>query len=170
MLHEEDDEIDDDDGDDDDDDDETTTIKPYRNRSLAWTKRYRKLNPYEQCRQRVIQFGHRSKDDWDDAMESGQLGAYVPSHPNEMYEPEWVSWDEWLGLMRTYQETKQLATSVLGCKSLDAYILFVRSNPKRAEGLRIPVRPDLFFKKEWKSEDDFFSTTPTTTTTTGPTK
>ena len=69
---------------DDDDDDDEITIKPYRSRSLAWTKRYRKLNPYEKCRQRVLQFGHRSKEDWDEAMESGQLGGYVPSYPDEM--------------------------------------------------------------------------------------
>ena len=75
---------------DDDDDDETTTIKPYRNRSLAWTKRYRTLNPYEKVRARVINnFGHRSKEDWDEAMSSGLLGQYVPNHPEDMYAPEW---------------------------------------------------------------------------------
>ena len=72
----------------DDDDDET--IKPYRNRSLAWTIRYRTLNPYEKVRARVINnFGHRSKEDWDEAMSSGLLGQYVPNHPDEMYAPEW---------------------------------------------------------------------------------
>ena len=52
----------------DPDDEEDEQIRPYRNRSLAWTKRYRKLNPYEQVRKRVIGFGHRSKDDWDEAV------------------------------------------------------------------------------------------------------
>ena len=150
-------EKDDDDLEEDDDDDEIP-IKPYQNRSLAWTKRYRKLNPYETCRHRVLQFGLRSKEDWDEAVESGQLGQYwyVPSYPDKMYAPEWVSWEEWLGLMRPYEETRQLAISILGCKSLDDYILFVRSNPKRAEGLRIPDRPDLYYKEEWKGEEDFF--------------
>jgi hypothetical protein len=64
-------------------------IKPYRNRSLAWTLRYRKLNPYEKARARVISFGHRSKEDWDEAVSSGQLGQYVPNYPDEMYAPEW---------------------------------------------------------------------------------
>jgi len=57
-----------------DDDDDEITVKAYRNRSLAWTLRYRKLNPYEQARARVINFGHRSKADWDEAVSSGQLG------------------------------------------------------------------------------------------------
>ena len=81
----------------------------------------------------------------------------VPNRPDEMYAPEWVSWEEFLGLMRSYDETRHLAVNVLGLKSFDDYILFVRGNPKRAEGLRIPVRPDLFYKEEWVDEDTFFS-------------
>jgi hypothetical protein len=141
---------------DDDDDDEDGDIQPYGSRSLAWTKRYRKLIPYEKCRQRVIRFGHRNKADWDEAVSSGLLGAYVPARPDEMYAPEWVSWEEWLGLMRSYEETRHLAVNVLGLGSLDEYIIFVRQNPKRAEGLRIPVRPDVKYKEEWASEEDFF--------------
>jgi hypothetical protein len=142
--------------DDDDDDDDEPKVRPYRNRSLAWTLRYRRLNPYENARARVISFGMRSKDDWDEAMSSGQLGQYVPSYPDEMYAPEWVSWDEWLGLMRDYNETRNLATNILGLKCLNDYLVFVKSNAKRAEGLRIPVRPDLFYGGEWKDEQSFF--------------
>lgn len=142
--------------DDDNDDDHEPTIKPYRNRSLAWTQRYRKLNPYEKARARVISFGHRSKDDWDEAASSGQLGQYVPTYPDEMYAPEWVGWDEWLGLMRGYNETQQLAVHILGLKSLDEYYIFVKSDSKRAEGLRIPLRPDLYYEDEWIDEETFF--------------
>ena len=59
---------------DDDEEEEEDNIKPYGNRSLAWTKRYRRLNPYDKCRARVLRFGHRSKEDWDEAVSSGQLG------------------------------------------------------------------------------------------------
>ncbi|KAL7495539.1 hypothetical protein ACHAWT_007235 [Skeletonema menzelii] len=137
------------------DGDDDVTIKPYRNRSLAWTKKYREAIPYEKARARVISFGHRSKSDWDDAVSSGQLGQYVPSYPDEMYAPEWVDWDEWLGIMRSYNDTKNLV-SMLGLKSLDEYFIFVKSNNKRAEGLRIPVRPDIYYKDEWIDEDTFF--------------
>lgn len=143
---------------DDDDDDTENTIQPYGNRSLAWTKRYRKLNPYDKVRDRVIRhFGHRSKDDWDECVASGAHGQYVPSRPDEMYAPEWVSWDEFLGLMRPYNDTQKLAVNILGLKSLDDYILFARSDPKRAQGLRIPDRPDLFYKRKgWIDEETFF--------------
>lgn len=140
----------------DDDDYDDPKIRPYRNRSLAWTLRYRKLNPYITARARVINFGMRSKEDWDEAMSSGQLGQYVPCYPDEMYASEWISWEEWLGLMRTYNETKNLAKNVLGLKCLDDYLLFVMGNSKRAEGLRIPVRPDLYYKDEWIDEQCFF--------------
>ena len=145
--------------DDYDDDDDEIEIKPYGNRSLAWTKRYRKLNPYEKVRDRVIRnFGHRSKEDWDECVANGWHGQYVPSRPDEMYAPEWLSWDEFLGIMRDYNDARNLAVNLLGLKSLDDYIIFVRSDSKRAEGLRIPVRPDLYYKeKGWIDEATFFS-------------
>ena len=151
-----DDDDDDDEKEEDCDDDELETIKPYRNRSLSWTLRYRKLNPYEKARARVLGFGHRSKADWDEAVSSGQLGQYVINHPDEMYAPEWSGWEEWLGLMRSYNDTKNLATNILGLKTLDEYLIFVKSNSKRAEGLRIPVRPDLYYKDDWIDEERFF--------------
>ena len=83
--------------------------------------------------------------------------ADVPNRPDEMYAPEWVSWEEFLGLMRSYEDTRNLAVNVLGLRTYDDYILFVRGHPKRAEGLRIPVRPDLFYKEEWVDEETFFS-------------
>jgi hypothetical protein len=72
-----------------------------------------------------------------------------------MYAPEWSSWEEWLGLMRSYNETQHIATNILRLKSLDDYLLFVKSNAKRAEGLRIPVRPDLYYD-DWVDEESFF--------------
>ena len=72
--------------------------------------------------------------------------------------PNGLSWDEFLGIMRSYQETQQLVVHTLGIKSLDDYILFVRSDPSRAQGLRIPLRPDLKYKNQgWIDEATFFS-------------
>ncbi|KAK1743640.1 hypothetical protein QTG54_005237 [Skeletonema marinoi] len=127
----------------DDEDDDDVAIKPYRNRSLSWTKNYRALNPYEKARARVISFGHRSKSDWDDAVSSGQLGQYVQAIRMKCTR------------LSGYDDTKNLA-SMLGLKSLDEYFIFVKSNNKRAEGLRIPVRPDKYYKDEWIDEDTFF--------------
>jgi hypothetical protein len=144
------------------DDDDDVAIKPYGNRSLAWTKRYRRLNPYETVRDRVIRhFGHRSKSDWDECVANGWQGQYVPSRPQEMYAPEWTGWDDFLGVMRNYTDCRHVAVHVLGLCSLDEYIIFVRSNPRRAQGLRMPVRPDLLYKNDgWISEAEFFQKDP----------
>ena len=48
-----------------------------------------------------------------------------------------------------------MATEVLGLKSLDEYLMFIKCNAKRAEGLRIPVRPDIYYD-EWIDEESFF--------------
>lgn len=108
----------------DDEDDED--IKPYGSRSLAWTKRYRRLLPYEECRRRVLTFGHRSKADWDECVENGWQGAYVPARPDEMYAKEWESWEEFLGLMRPYNETQNIVVNVLGLRSMNQYMIFVQ--------------------------------------------
>jgi hypothetical protein len=102
------------------------TIQPYLNRSLAWTLRYRKLNPYDKVRRRVLNFGHRSKGDWDECIANGWQGQYVPTRPDLMYAPEWEGWDEFLGLMRSYQDCRRIAVYTLGLTNFDDYILFVR--------------------------------------------
>lgn len=112
------------DSDDDDDDDEN--IEPYGSRSLQWTKRYRRLIPYEEARRRVLKFGHRSKDDWDDCVSNGWQGQYVPARPDEMYAKEWVSWEEFLSIMRTYEETRDIVRNVLCLRSMDEYHIFVQ--------------------------------------------
>ena len=58
--------------------------------------------------------------------------------------------------MRSYNDTKNIASNILGLKGLDEYLIFVKSNSKRAEGLRIPVRPDIYYKDEWIDEENFF--------------
>jgi hypothetical protein len=51
--------------------DEENTI-PYRNRSLAWTNRYRTLIPYEKARQEAISMGFYSKEEWDEYVSDGK--------------------------------------------------------------------------------------------------
>ena len=88
---------------------------PYGNRSLSWTNTFRKLIPYEFAREAALQLGLRSKEDWDEGIENGEIfqGPYLPSKPNEMYPDDWVSWEEFLGICRTYDESRQLIKDVL---------------------------------------------------------
>jgi len=74
-----------------------------------------------------------------------------------MYADDWISWDEFLGLMRPYNETREIVRKVLKLKSMDEYTEFVKADIKRAEGLRIPAKPDIVYKKKGLiSERHFF--------------
>jgi hypothetical protein len=144
---------------DDDDDDDEAQVRAYGRRSLAWTQKYRKLLPYEYARKTAMNLGLRSKDDWDEYLADGKVyhGPYLPSRPDEMYAEEWLSWEEFLGITRTYNETRQIVQQVLQLKSMEEYKAFVSADLKRAEGLRIPAKPDVYYRdKGWINEEHFF--------------
>lgn len=132
---------------------------PYKRRSLAWTNRYRRLIPYESARARAMGLGLRSKAEWDEYQENGESfehGPYLPARPDLMYPDEWVSWDDFLGIMRPYEEAR-LMVRTLGIQTSDEYQQFVNNDKKRAEGLRIPAKPHIFYRnKGWTTFEDFF--------------
>eukprot|EP00569_Conticribra_weissflogii_P016665 CAMPEP_0171402378 /NCGR_PEP_ID=MMETSP0880-20121228/8513_1 /TAXON_ID=67004 /ORGANISM="Thalassiosira weissflogii, Strain CCMP1336" /LENGTH=215 /DNA_ID=CAMNT_0011917037 /DNA_START=75 /DNA_END=722 /DNA_ORIENTATION=- len=142
----------------DDDDEENETA--YRNRSLAWTKRYRTLLRYDQARRSVIRLGLRSKEEWDEYVSNGKPshGAYLPSQPEKMYASDWTSWEDFLGIMRTYDDARDMVQNVLRLRSREEYEMFIRMDPARAEGLRLPWRPEIVYGKGkgWRGDDYFF--------------
>lgn len=151
-----------DDNDEDDGDDDDDTIedeRPYRNRSLAWTRKYRQLVSYEYARRCAMDLGLRSQEDWEEYCQDGKVyhGPYLVSRPDLMYPDDWVSWDEFLGVMRPYSETQQLVR-MLQLQTPDEYHEFVFDNPKRAEGLRIPAQPHIVYRdKGWSSWEAFLN-------------
>ena len=137
---------------DDEEDDDDETIKPYGSRSLAWTKRYRRLIPYHVARAQAVAMGMSTQEDY----QRWRRGPYQIQRPDEMYALEWSSWDEFLGAMRTYDETRQVVR-LLQLQSMEEYQEFVRQDPKRAEGLRIPARPDIVYRDcGWENARLFF--------------
>lgn len=139
-------------GDDDD------GVLPYQNRTLAWTKRYRKLIPYDFARFTAMRLGLKTKEDWDEIRQFGKAfqGAHSVSRPDLMYAKEWVSWEEFLGTMREYEDTKEIIKS-LGIKSMKGYIEYVKGDVKRAERLRIPAKPEIYYRdKGWEGGEAFF--------------
>jgi hypothetical protein len=133
----------------------------YGNRSLAWTNKYRKLFPYEYARTMATNLGLRCREEWDEYLADGKVyGAYLPSRPDEMYKDDWVSWEEFLGIMRDYGDTQHIVQNVLQLPNIDEYTRFVKADPKRALGLRIPAMPHIVYKdKGWDSFDSFFGST-----------
>jgi hypothetical protein len=129
----------------------TSTAQP-----MDWTENYRQLIPYEHARLRAMGSGISSKEEYDKLRSSH--GPYLPSRPDEMYKKEWTSWEEFLGTTRSYEETQAIVRKLLKLTSMEAYLKFVSDDPKRAEGLRIPARPDVYYKSAgWQNSKDFFA-------------
>lgn len=125
------------------DEDDEVQQQAYGRRSLGWTNKYRSVIPYEKARKSVMDLGLRSKEDWDEYVADGKAyhGPYLPNHPDKMYEVEWVSWDEFLGITRSHDETREIVQNVLKLKDMSDYNKFVAADIKRARGLRIPAKP-----------------------------
>lgn len=144
---------------DDNDEEEENSSSPYGSRSLSWTNHYRKLLPYEHARRAAMSLGLRCKQDWDDYLLDGKhaFGPYMPNRPDEMYMEDWESWDEFLGVMRSYDDARWMVQNVLRLDNMDDYRAFVKSDTKRAEGLRIPAQPEKVYQdKGWISDSHFF--------------
>lgn len=142
------------------DEEEEPSSGVYRNRSLAWSRRYRRLLPYDWARREAMKLGLRSRDDWDDYLADGKCyqNKYLPNRPDEMYADDWVSWEEFLGIIRSYDDTRYLVQRVLRIRTMEDYLAFVLADSKRAEGLRIPYKPDIVYKdKGWIDEGHFFT-------------
>ena len=144
---------------DDSPDDADDDITPYRNRDLAYTRKYRRLVPYKAARLTAMRLGLRSKEEWDDIRQFGRAfhGAHLVAYPNEMYAKEWVSWEEFLGVMRPYDEVKDMVQNELKLKTMEEYRAYINEDKKRAEWIRIPAKPEIFYRKKgWEGEAKFF--------------
>jgi hypothetical protein len=148
----------DDDDDDDDDKDEDECMLPYGNRSPTWTSKYRSLLPYDKARASVMQLGLRSKEDWDEYVSDGKPyhGPYLPNNPEEMYALDWVSWEDFLCVTRSYNESKTLLRDVLKLQSEQEYTEFIFMDSHRAAGLRLPYKPAVVYQNRgWISWEDY---------------
>jgi len=73
-----------------------------------------------------------------------------------MYADDWVSWDEFLGIMRTYDEARALLKNVFKFQSMEEYTNFIKADSKRAAGLRLPLKPEIVYKDNgWVSDSHF---------------
>ena len=95
---------------------------------MDWTQKYRKLIPYEHARLRAMGLGISSKEECDKLR--SYHGPYLPSRPHEMYKEEWTSWEEFLGAMRSYEETRAIVRNVFKLTSMEAYHKFYLGRPE----------------------------------------
>lgn len=97
-------------------------------------------------------------------------GAYqLPKHPDQVWADQWQGWDDWLGVPFDLNKAKQIVRQRLPLvvrANQQAYLEFF-GRPKTisssdyydanadADLQRLPFRPDLYYKNEWKGWDDF---------------
>jgi predicted helicase len=117
--------------------------------------------PYEEAKYFAIKNKIKLGEEWLALGKNKKLPKDLPSTPHQVYK-EWRSWPEFLGTdfrnryrnFRSYKETLKYA-KLLNVKSAKEW----RINTKKKNfPLDIPVNPDTFYKKEWKSWDIFLGT------------
>mgnify|MGYP001186016232 CR=1 FL=1 len=96
--------------------------------------------------------GMGSKDEWD---EYSCPGAYrLPKDPDVVWEAEWRGWDDWLGTRRPYDDGRRLART-LGIHSELRWYDFAYRHPGVLEDLRLPLRPPLAYRADFRGWGDW---------------
>lgn len=123
-----------------------------------WRRKYVRALPFVEARATVRSIGFGSKEEWDEWVSEGKsapwLGPYMPSRPELMYEEDWVSWDDWLGTPLPFEDAR-VAVHNLCIPNQEAWWRFVEERAKLLESLRVPARPHLYYRSEWRGYDDW---------------
>ena len=81
---------------------------------------------------------------------------------------EWKGWDDFLGLPLSFLDARTIARSLDGITTEASYLELMENKSSRLPdgddnmASRLPYRPDLKYKMEWKGWDDFLNSTTTT--------
>lgn len=85
----------------------------------------------------------------------------MPKNPQEVWADQWNGWDDWLGVpWKDYEVARGIAQR-LPVQSRDAYLAFVKDTnalDDDDDARRLPYRPDLYYKTDWKGWEDFLGT------------
>lgn len=120
-----------------------------------------KLIPWPMARAAAQRLGFRHHDEWLEWVENNKPGItskfnwLMPDEPNRAYE-EWTSWDDWLGVPLSYEEARQ-AVAELDVRSQEAWWAYSREHSDELLSLRVPSRPHLYYRDEWKGYDHWLS-------------
>ena len=113
------------------------------------------LYSFEEARKIARGHGFETKEEF---MEYDCPGAYqVPKNPDDVWKDEWRGWDDFLGIMLSFEEGREVARDITGIRTMEDYIALLNSNQINDNDLasRLPVRPDLYYKSQWIGWDDW---------------
>ncbi|KAL7472271.1 hypothetical protein ACHAXS_012604 [Conticribra weissflogii] len=115
----------------------------------------KKLYTFEEARRIARGHGFDSRDEF---LAYTCPGAYqIPKNADEVWAENWRGWDDFLGICLDFHEGRDVARSLEGITTEQAYLHLIRSKsiPEDSTASRLPYRPDLKYKANWKGWDDF---------------
>jgi hypothetical protein len=122
----------------------------------APTNNNRKRALYRFWEARKIARGHGFETK-EEILEYSCPGAYqLPKNPDQVWKEDWKGWDDWLGIGFPFEEGRDIARG-LNVQSKDDYLkLFQDKKIDDSDpASRLPYRPDLKYKLEWKGWEDW---------------
>ena len=120
----------------------------------SMSKRKKAIFPFREARKIARGHGFDSKEEF---LEYSCPGAYqLPKNPDEVWSIEWKGWDDFLGVCYGFSEGREIARG-LKVFSREEYLeLFEKRKIDDDEpASRLPFRPDLKYKADWKGWEDF---------------
>ncbi|KAL9182316.1 hypothetical protein ACHAXT_012968 [Thalassiosira profunda] len=119
------------------------------------TTKSRRLFSFDEARRIARGHGFDSKDEF---IEYTCPGAYqIPKDADVVWKESWRGWDDFLGVSLGFKEGRTVARALKGVDTEEAYLELMRSKtiPDDDIASRLPFRPDLKYKSEWKGWEDF---------------
>lgn len=118
------------------------------------TKKKSALYPFHEARKIARGHGFESKEEF---MEYACPGAYqLPKNPQEVWSESWKGWEDFLGVCHEFEPGRELARG-LNLRSEEEYLRLFKEKKIDDDdpASRLPYRPDLKYKEEWKGWDDW---------------
>eukprot|EP00241_Pyramimonas_parkeae_P010860 CAMPEP_0114229642 /NCGR_PEP_ID=MMETSP0058-20121206/3026_1 /TAXON_ID=36894 /ORGANISM="Pyramimonas parkeae, CCMP726" /LENGTH=231 /DNA_ID=CAMNT_0001340751 /DNA_START=100 /DNA_END=795 /DNA_ORIENTATION=- len=115
--------------------------------------RKRRFLPFEDVREWARALSFKSESDWDEMVSDGRKNSYIPSDPPSVYADEWVSWDDFLGVvdMLEFDQARDYARN-LKLVSAAQWYEHIREG-KLPEN--VPERPMQVYRSQWVDFDDW---------------
>ena len=82
---------------------------------------------------------------------------YISHIRHSKYIKDWRGWDDFLGVILSFDEGRKIARELKGIDTEESYLELIKSKTISDDDLasRLPYRPDLKYKDEWLGWDDF---------------
>ena len=112
------------------------------------------LYSFQDARRMARNHGFESRQEF---LDYSCPGAYqLPKNPEDVWKEDWKGWDDWLGIPYRFSEGREIARS-MAISSEEAYLQLFKDKQIHDDdrASRLPYRPDLKYKSEWKGWNDW---------------